>query len=136
MDIPRVRSMSMNGWLNPIRVAIGNSEDEFKANRRMSDLISPSPSETWVLIDEREDSINDSYFEVNMREEIIVDFPASYHHSAGALNFSDGHSEIHRWRDPRTRPKLQKNQLLELRQRSPPNDDLRWLRDHTTARLR
>lgn len=125
----------MNGWLNTKFVAIGNSPSEFKMNERLSDMIRPSPSETWVLIDEREDSINDSYFEVNMKEPIIVDFPASYHNDAGALNFADGHSEIRRWRDPRIRPKLQRGQLLELRQRSENNLDLQWLQAHTTGRL-
>lgn len=132
---PRVRSMSMNGWLNSIYVAIGNSATEFQVNRKTSDMRNPSPSDTWVLIDEREDSINDSYFEVNMKEPIIVDFPASYHNNAGALNFADGHSEIRRWADPRTRPKLQKGQLLQLRQQSENNPDLQWLQAHTTGRV-
>lgn len=134
-DYPRVRSMSMNGWLNTEFVAIGNSAAEFKVIRTLSDMVAPGPADTWVLIDEREDSINDGYFEVNMKEPIIVDFPASYHNDAGALNFADGHSEIRRWRDPRIRPKLQRGQLLELRQRSNNNLDLEWLQAHTTGRV-
>jgi len=126
---PHVRSMSMNGWLHASNPAIGNLLTDWKMNVKMSDMIHPSPSETWMLIDERSDSINDSYFEVNMSKDIIVDFPASYHNLAGCLNFADGHSEVHRWRDPRTRPAI-----AVLRSASPNNEDLKWLQSHTTGR--
>ena len=31
-----------------------------------SDFVAPGPSSTWVLLDEREDTINDGYFAVRM----------------------------------------------------------------------
>jgi hypothetical protein len=126
-----VRSMSMNGWLNSEFIALGNLPTDWKMNRKMSDLHNPGPANTWMLIDERSDSINDSYFEVNMSKEIIVDYPASYHNQAGCLNFADGHSEIKRWIDPRTRPAQ-----VVLRTASPKNPDLKWLQDHTTGRVK
>ena len=36
----------------------------------------------------------------------LIDFPASYHNGAGVLAFADGHAEIHKWLDARTRPKI------------------------------
>jgi len=33
-----------------------------------------------------------------------VNWPANYHNGASGLNFADGHSEIRKWRDPRTTP--------------------------------
>jgi prepilin-type processing-associated H-X9-DG protein len=30
------------------------------------------------------------------------DLPASYHNNAGSFSFADGHSEVHKWKDPRT----------------------------------
>lgn len=126
-----VRSMSMNGWLNASSVAIGNYVTDWKMNYKFSDMVNPAPSSTWMLIDERSDSINDSYFEVNMSSAIIVDFPASYHNQAGCLNFGDGHSEIRKWVDPRTRPAQ-----AVLRTISVKNPDLIWLQSHTTGSAR
>jgi prepilin-type N-terminal cleavage/methylation domain-containing protein len=126
----QVRSMSMNGWLHASNPAVGNLLTDWRMNIKMSDMVNPGPSDTWVLIDERSDSINDSYFEVNMSKEIIVDFPASYHNQAGSLNFADGHSEIRKWIDARTRPAQ-----AVLRTASPRNPDLKWLQNHSTGRV-
>ncbi|HEV2352958.1 MAG TPA: hypothetical protein VGR89_01840, partial [Puia sp.] len=80
---------------------------------------------------------NDGYFVVTMNQRgascYIVDFPASYHNSAGGLNFADGHSEIHKWRDPRTIPPLKDNFNLQLNIPSPNNQDIAWLQDRSTG---
>jgi prepilin-type N-terminal cleavage/methylation domain-containing protein/prepilin-type processing-associated H-X9-DG protein len=133
--LPRVRSMSMNAWLN----ASGpwNGANQYKVPRRLSDFVNPSPAMSWVLIDERQESINDGYFVVTMNQRgagcYIVDFPASYHNGAGGINFADGHSEIHKWRDPRTIPPLKDNFSLQLNIPSPNNQDVAWLQDRTTG---
>lgn len=124
-----VRSVSMNSWMDASNPAIGNLLTDWKMNRKTTDIIMPPPSETWILIDERSDSINDSYFEVNMSKAIIVDYPASYHNVAGCLNFADGHSEIKKWLDPRTCPAV-----ATPRTGSSGNADLIWLQNHTTGR--
>ena len=102
-----------------------------------------SPAERWVLIEEREDSINDGYFVVDMagypnqpRSWRIVDFPASYHNKTAALAFSDGHAEFHKWIDPRTTPLLRKGQELQLNVSSPNNKDINWLQVRSTISLR
>jgi prepilin-type processing-associated H-X9-DG protein len=92
-------------------------------------------------MDEREDSIDDAYFAVNMtgfpdqpRTIIWVNYPASYHSKAAGLAFADGHSEIRRWRDPRTTPPLIAGGYLQLNVSSPNNQDLIWLQERTTAK--
>jgi prepilin-type N-terminal cleavage/methylation domain-containing protein len=133
--LPRVRSMSMNNWMN----ASGpwNGAYQYKVPRRLSDFVNPSPAMNWVLIDERQESINDAYFVVTMDQRgagcYIVDFPGNYHNGAGGLNFADGHSEIHKWRDPRTTPPLKDNFNLMLNIPSPNNQDIAWLQDRTTG---
>jgi prepilin-type processing-associated H-X9-DG protein len=58
----------------------------------------PCPSLCFVTLDEREDSINDGTFFVNVANfNSIIDIPASYHNGAAGFSFADGHSEIHRW---------------------------------------
>lgn len=132
---PRVRSISMNAYLGPRG---GPYTGGYKQMNRMNDV--RRPANTWVFIDEREDGINDGWFAVNMdgyeprnpNSYQIVDFPASYHNRAGGFAFADGHSEIKKWKDPRTVPKLKFGQPLPLGQSSPRNPDMEWLQDRTT----
>ena len=67
---------------------------------------------------------------------MLVDFPASYHNGAGGLNFADGHSEIHKWIDPRTTPVLKRGVELTLNISSPDNRDIIWLQERTTSPVR
>jgi prepilin-type N-terminal cleavage/methylation domain-containing protein len=139
---PRVRSMSMNNWMNSPG-AHWNGQTNWRLLRKTSDMTDPGPAGTWVLIDEREDSINDGFFVVDMLgypgspgSIMLVDFPASYHNGAGGLNFADGHSEIHKWIDPRTTPILKRGVELTLNISSANNRDIVWLQERTTSRAR
>jgi len=137
---PRVRSMSMNGWLGTasesldswLRTELGPG---YRIRVRQSDLIEPAPSSTWVFLDEREESIEDGWFGVNMTKSVWRgSWPGSYHHRAGGLAFADGHAEIRRWVDPRSCPPVKKNGDLEGDALQPGNPDIRWLQDRTTGR--
>ncbi len=135
---PRVRTLAMNCWLSEGRLS---ASPGYRVFRKLGDLTRPGPAMTWVLIDEREDSIDDGYFAVNMtgypdqpRTITWVNYPASYHGNAAGLVFADGHAEIKRWRDPRTMPPLVPGKLLPLNVSSPNNEDLIWLQQRTTAK--
>jgi prepilin-type N-terminal cleavage/methylation domain-containing protein/prepilin-type processing-associated H-X9-DG protein len=136
---PRVRSISMNAW-------VGGNEGqhtwyggpEWRMYLKSTDMVDPGPSQTWVLIDEREESINDGFWVVWMpgypdpASTRIVDYPASYHNGAGGLSFADGHSEIRKWVDGRTKPALVRNGTMPLNVTSPNNRDVLWIQDRTT----
>ena len=118
-------------------------QSPYKVFRKTSDMVAPGPSKTWVLIDEREDSINNSFFtlqtdSIQPLEPLkfyFINWPASYHGQAAAVNFADGHSEIKKWSDPRTMPKIRKSNLPNNGSvLSPKNRDLEWLLVHATAR--
>src|SRR5947208_2643236 len=85
-------------------------QNEYRVIKKLGDFINPGPAMTFVFIDEHEDSIDDGWFAVDMRERgaatIIANYPASYHNGAGGLSFADGHAEIHKWLDPRTKIKV------------------------------
>lgn len=109
----RVRSISMDTWFNSDDASSFGAG--FRIYRKASDLVEPGPSGTWVFMDEREDGINDGELVVGMngypdkpQQWMLVDYPASYHNSAAGLSFADGHSEIKKWVDPRTKPALKK----------------------------
>ncbi len=134
----RVRSYSMNSWVGyATRDWLQPTVPPFfKLNCRMSDLVSPGPSDTWVFIDEREDSINDGWFAVDMVDQgpngFWVDLPASYHNHVGTLSFADGHCQSKKWKDPRTNPPLTPG--VRFSGLAAPNSpDLQWLQDHTTG---
>ncbi len=137
---PRVRSLSMNGYMGERAAPYTAGYYQFK---KLSEVETPSPSKAWVFIDEREDGINDGWFAVNMESYdprkpasyIVVDFPASYHNRAGGLSFADGHSEIRKWQDSRTTPFLKKGQALPLGQSSPNNKDVEWLQERSSSKI-
>ena len=78
---PVVRTVSMNGWMGWTNTAPWNPG--FKLFRKTTDIVIPSPSDELVFIDERDDSIDDGYFAINMLENQIVNYPASYHGGSG-----------------------------------------------------
>jgi prepilin-type N-terminal cleavage/methylation domain-containing protein/prepilin-type processing-associated H-X9-DG protein len=138
--LPRVRSLSMNAYMGDRAAPYTSGFWQFK---KITDIMAPSPSKAWVFVDEREDSINDGWFAVNMEgydpmrptAYVIVDYPASYHNNACGFSFADGHSEIKKWQDPRTVPKLRPGQLLALGVGSPNNKDVDWMQQRSSSKM-
>jgi prepilin-type processing-associated H-X9-DG protein len=137
--IVRIRSNSMNSWMGMDKGGytwFGNST--FRAYFSYSDIVDPGPTLTWVLVDEHPDSMNDGFFCVDMNNyptpsgTVLPDCPASYHNGACGFAFADGHSEIHRWLDPRTKPKVRKAPYSPGNQAN--NPDVLWIWDHTTRK--
>ncbi len=100
--LPRVRSMSMNSWLNPVVVWDGDktAATTLKIYRKSSDMTNPGSPNLWVFVDENPNSINDASFICDPNIQKWIDYPASYHGGAGGIAFADGHAETHRWHDP------------------------------------
>jgi len=141
VKVPRPRSMSMNIWAG----GRGDTTDprggwstaaNFKVFRKLTEMTRPGPTMTFVFLEEREDSINDGFFIVqmngypNMAQTVMVDFPASYHGKAADFAFADGHAEIHKWKDARTYPPLSTE--LQLNVPQPNSKDVFWMQDHST----
>jgi prepilin-type N-terminal cleavage/methylation domain-containing protein/prepilin-type processing-associated H-X9-DG protein len=131
---PRVRSISMNTWFAN---TYGESGDgKYKVFWKASDI--PNPSNIFLMIDEAPKSINNAQFTVIMQgfdpewpTDLNLDsFPAMYHNGASSLNFADGHSEIHRWRDARTT----QDGNSGLTTPSPRNQDVSWLQSRATEK--
>ena len=62
----------------------------------------------------------------------MVDWPASYHNRAGGFSFADGHSEIKKWRDPRTMPALNRGLITTVLMKN--NPDIFWMQDRSTRK--
>jgi prepilin-type N-terminal cleavage/methylation domain-containing protein/prepilin-type processing-associated H-X9-DG protein len=143
--VARPRSVSMNNYVggngNANARPYGNGgwgegPPRFLVYRKLSAMQRPGPAMTFVILDERQDSINDAFFVSqmngypNIATTYIVDYPASYHNKAAGFAFADGHSEIHRWKDSRTTPPL--TQTLQLNVPSPNNQDVYWMQERST----
>ncbi len=146
---PRVRTMVMNLYLGGFKGSgVGVFNDKtWHLYKKSSDLNIPGADKIFVFLDEREDAINWGNFYTEMKGFAtrtsptnpgayqLADMPGAYHGSACGFSFADGHSEIKKWRDPRTVPLLKKGALLfdgSTQTPSPRNQDVGWLQEHST----
>jgi prepilin-type N-terminal cleavage/methylation domain-containing protein/prepilin-type processing-associated H-X9-DG protein len=134
----RVRSMSMNGYLNG-DPGYGQYNPDFTIYTHEADLTFPGAANLWLFIDENPFSINDAFFVNNptwdgvaITGNVWTDCPASYHNGAGGIAFCDGHAIIKRWRDPTVLNWATISHAGNDADQSPPSD-LLWLLLQTTA---
>jgi len=132
--VQRVRSQSMSqvfdygSWL---------PAPTFRTYSRLQYIV--IPTQTWIMIDEHPDSINDAACAVKIARPTdataqIIDFPASYHNGAAGLSFADGHSEIHQWKGSKMKAPVKYNNNLALN--VPAGDsvnDVKWWSKMTTV---
>jgi prepilin-type processing-associated H-X9-DG protein len=141
--LPRLRSMSMGqqwagpgDWLDPAGPGANSTSKKYHVYYRKADI--DNPSIRFVFVDEHPDSINAGGFATMMVESPpaarIIDFPASFHSGAGGISFADGHGEIRKWMDARTRAPVHYDNTLQLNVPSPNNQDMIWLSQRTCRR--
>ena len=111
----------------------------FRSYMIESEMSVPGPSQLFVFLDEHPDSINDAAFAVKCDARDggarIIDFPASFHNGACGFAFADGHAEIKKWQDNRTKaPVSYGKRGLSLNVASPNNPDVAWMQDRASAR--
>ena len=142
---PRVRSFSMNNYVgnlsrskstdpNPY-VTPGANTSAYPTFSKLSMM--RSPSLTFVVLDEREDSINDGVFFTRPDTPgFLEDVPSNRHADAGDFSFADGHSELHRWfsayiNQPIQSAPINNHQYMPT---DPGVQDVYWLAGHAVGR--
>jgi prepilin-type N-terminal cleavage/methylation domain-containing protein/prepilin-type processing-associated H-X9-DG protein len=140
---PRPRSYSMSNWVGGNGDAASDQwrggwglDANFQVYRKLSDMAQPGPANTFVLLDENQNTINDGYFVVEMdgwtgspnSQEEIVDYPAAYHNNAAGFAFGDGHSEIHQWKDQHIIRPASGFPIVT----DPDSKDVFWMQYHST----
>jgi hypothetical protein len=101
----------------------------------------------FVFVDEDPDSINYPIFNVCMNntsdgtgQTTMINWPGTLHGNCASFSFMDGHAEVHKWQDPRTKnsakllggsPKINGHLVA---QGPTDNPDILWLQNHTTAK--
>ncbi len=132
--LPRIRSMGMSQAINCQGFWL--PAPKYRVFKKITDV--RSAAMTYVMLDEHPDSINAGGFANEMVESPaaakIIDYPASYHNGAAGISFMDGHCEIKKWQDARTRPAPRYNNNLQLNVASANNKDMIWLSERTTEK--
>jgi prepilin-type N-terminal cleavage/methylation domain-containing protein/prepilin-type processing-associated H-X9-DG protein len=139
---PRLRSMSMGqqwagpgDWLDPAGFQVNGSSKKYRVYYKKAQV--DNPAMRFVFVDEHPDSLNAGGFANMMvatpQSARIIDYPASYHNGACGISFSDGHAEIRKWRDARTKPPAKYNNAIQLNVASPNNQDMIWLAERTST---
>jgi hypothetical protein len=138
--LPRVRSVAMSTALgNPDPLLSLGSSLRFRRYFKTSDLIAPPPSRQWVFMMEHPNSIGTGELAVDCLDKgaqtRIFDYPASYHGGADGLSFVDGHCEIHKYIDARTKPRIvwDGGRIVTFNTPSPNNPDVTWIQERTAA---
>ena len=111
----RTRSYTLNAWMNSSQDAGlpgGWDPSHFKSMpQKMSQIVRPPPTRTFVFIDEHEDSIDDGLWNTPpyalAAPEVPVlapgedpgwdNLPAVRHNQGANIAFADGHVERHKW---------------------------------------
>jgi prepilin-type N-terminal cleavage/methylation domain-containing protein len=107
----RVRSYSMNGMVGDAGAISesGSSKDNPAFRQFFSSAALLQPADVFLFLDEHPDSIDDGYFVNRAYERRWTSLPASYHGGAACISFTEGHTEMHRWRSSVTMPRSQPN---------------------------
>jgi prepilin-type processing-associated H-X9-DG protein len=130
---PVVRTVSMSVWMGYRNEPWNPGYVSF---RKTADVQALGASDALVFVDERDDSIDDGEFAIDMGTAQIVNVPAGYHGGSGGVTFADGHAEIHRWRTAEVLRSQQiglQSKKWEFMPVSSTNADLVWLRTHATV---
>jgi len=138
--MPRVRSCSMNGFVDSTSYAVTTAPFDYSTYRSYTKMSSvagqpPGPANLFVYLDEHGDTIDDAWFITDpVKADYIYNVPASYHNGATGFTFADGHAEIHRWLVGATDVPVTKvyrpGEWLYEPNGSP---DIYWLQTHATA---
>ncbi len=99
----RNRSYSMNAYMGAAASSWAQNNNQYNIVPKTSAMTDPGPSSIYVLIDEHENSINDSHFFPfdNLRSfnnNPWLDAPSGRHGNAAGFTFADGHAEVKAWR--------------------------------------
>jgi prepilin-type N-terminal cleavage/methylation domain-containing protein/prepilin-type processing-associated H-X9-DG protein len=103
---------------------------------KMGDFSLPGPAMSWLMMDEHPDWMDDSILYVNPAESDglgeFTEVPGSFHNNACAINFADGHAEIHKWRDTRILlPVKYEYHPESIDISGTPSPDLAWMAQRT-----
>lgn len=135
----RVRTYSMNIYMRDYSIF---SESGWRTFINIHDFNALAPQDAFLLIDEHPGSVNDAAFTMNMNgypnepdKWRLIDMPGSNHAEGAGVAFVDGHVELKRWVDNRTKAPYMAGKFLSLNLAQPGNMDILWIQERSTRKL-
>jgi prepilin-type N-terminal cleavage/methylation domain-containing protein len=136
--VPEERSYSMNSYVGTTAAnALGpiSLDSNYRIYLKSSQIVADSPASRFIFADVNPGSICTPGFGVDMSAQKWIHYPSAQHRQQGVLAFGDGHVEVHRWLDARTRLQIAGGAAYVPHNiASPNNQDLAWLVERTTSR--
>jgi len=132
------RSYSMNSYIGtpaPGVVQPISINSYFETYLKVSQLAADQPDNRFVFMDVNPASICTPAFGVDMTLQTWIHLPSFLHRQGGVVAFADGHIEVHRWQDRRTRVQLPNGSgFIPHGTASPNNPDLNWISTRTSSK--
>jgi prepilin-type N-terminal cleavage/methylation domain-containing protein/prepilin-type processing-associated H-X9-DG protein len=128
----RVRSCTMNSYIAPqsfsaISASVMTSGNEYYP--KDTSFRKRPVTELFIFVDERTESVNDSFFWSPGQDYNLRDLPAIAHNLSSSFAYADGHAELHKWHD---------GFFIALtaggNQQYPGLSDADWLWQHSTSK--
>jgi len=136
-SFPKVRSYALNGYLSwqaPADdwMAVSSRYINFL---KSSDLGPARPANIFTFMDAAPGNLCHSAFVValGLNAGMYYHLPSVGHENSATVSFADGHSDVHKWRDPVTLNEAKPNWIpnhFTLWARN--SEDLQWLQEHAT----
>jgi prepilin-type N-terminal cleavage/methylation domain-containing protein/prepilin-type processing-associated H-X9-DG protein len=133
----RARSYTMNNYVvlgDGLSIATdGTFVYSPTAFLKWADFNRTSPSGIFVFLDEHEATIGNGAFSFYWRGTPPNGWwnghwPAGRHGRQGVFSFADGHGELHKWRDPRTTPRItSQDEVTTEKMNATGNPDYAWV---------
>ena len=140
--VKRERSYSMNIFMGGWSGWAFWGDQQWQVYHTLEDI--GNPSERFVLLDMRPNSINAGNYRVDMSgwpdkpnlHRFWQDYPGVYHNDATMFSFADGHCDKRRWLDDRTKnpPEDGAGNIPNRKISTPNNRDVHWMQERTTRR--
>jgi prepilin-type N-terminal cleavage/methylation domain-containing protein/prepilin-type processing-associated H-X9-DG protein len=104
---PSLRTYSMNCWVQTMDQpgyttgAGWNGITGYHVYTKLTNMLQPGPSQTWVFIEEAPPTIDDAFFAVNpnLSANTWVELPGVLHGNSSVMAYADGHVETRNWTD-------------------------------------
>ena len=145
---PRLRSYQVNGAVGTLtnrnaavdaRWLDGKGSNKagvgpYRTYGRFIEMVAPNPVNLWILMDADVSNL----FTVPLRVDMstgptrMIDWPGVYHDFGSMVAFADGHAEVRKWKDSRTKNPSAVGAVSQS-QGSPDSQDLIWLQQKTSA---
>jgi prepilin-type N-terminal cleavage/methylation domain-containing protein len=131
----RLRTYGLNAYVGHSTKGGLYGGDGFGPQQMQTIAQIKNPANVFLFLDVHPDCVWMPWYLVNYEQNYPNWFwlPGSFHGRAGSFSFTDGHAELHKWRQASTCPPVRYNRLYIIPFDSSPNPDFIWMAQRATS---